>query len=54
MSLYLNDNEEVAEADNNQRTKEAQDRGVEDENSRPHIMWFRPAHVAGLKVLLYT
>lgn len=48
----LNDNEQVAEANDEQRCKESQGGGVEDEGGRPNILWLRPNHVAGIKFLL--
>lgn len=54
MSHYLDDNEQVAEADDNQRTKEAQDGCVEDEDNGPQFTRLRPGYVAGVELLLYV
>lgn len=49
---HLDNDEQVAEANDEQRSKEADRGGVEDEGCRPHILWLRPDHVAGVKCVL--
>lgn len=53
LSNYLDDDEQVAEANDNQRTKEAQDGCVKDEGDGPQFMWLRPSYVTGVELLLY-
>lgn len=49
---HLDDDEQVAEADDEQRAEEAHHGGVEDEGRGPHVLGLRPVHVAGVKRFL--
>lgn len=49
---HLDDDEQVAETDDEQRSKEADGGGVENEGGGPHVLWLGPDHVAGVKCLL--
>lgn len=49
---HLDDDEQVAETDDEQRSKEADGGGVEDEGGGPHVLWLGPDHVAGVERLL--
>lgn len=49
---HLDHDEQVAEADDEQRSEEADSGGVEDEGGGPHVPRLGPDHVAGVKCLL--
>lgn len=49
---HLDDDKQVAEADDEQRAEEPHRGGVENKGGGPHILRLRPDHVAGVKRFL--
>lgn len=51
-SLHLDDDKQVAKADDEQRAKESQHGGVENKGGGPDVLGLGPDHVAGVERFL--